>query len=173
MGDRKWFSLCILILSIVIAPTLSHGFLDYLFSGSASRDAIDNSAVGDLRAWWTGNPAYQFNPYYSGPAQPQQNPGQNQAQQPAQAPPQINYYPPQGGGYPQPAQQQYSAYPQGQPQPAQQPYPQQMPQQQYPMTPQQYQGMQQQAQTPQYQGMQQPAQQYQPGPQQQFYPGRQ
>ena len=41
------------------------------FLGGASRDAIDNSALGDLRAWWTGNPGYVFNPWWSGPSNAQ------------------------------------------------------------------------------------------------------
>ncbi len=56
-----------MLLFLMTSTVPSYGFLDYFFSGSASRDAIDNSAVGDLRAWWTGNPGYQFNPYWSGP----------------------------------------------------------------------------------------------------------
>ncbi len=110
----------------VLAVTPSHAFLDYLFSGSASRDAIDNSAVGDLRAWWSGNPVYTFNPYYSGPAstgQPQQQQGQQQ--QVMQQQPSVNFYPggqagaygdqqqypaPQYGGYGTAPQQQQGTY---------------------------------------------------------------
>ena len=64
-----------MVVFLITSTVPSYGFLDYFFSGSASRDAIDNSAVGDLRAWWTGNPGYQFNPYWSGP-QPNQQQGQ-------------------------------------------------------------------------------------------------
>ena len=64
-----------MLLFLMTSTVPSYGFLDYFFSGSGSRDAIDNSAVGDLRAWWTGNPGYQFNPYWSGP-QPNQQQGQ-------------------------------------------------------------------------------------------------
>lgn len=92
---RKFVALGILFLTLVAASP-GHCFFDYLFGGAASRDAIDNSTVGDLRAWWTGNPAYQFNPYYSG-SNPQQ--GQQQGGQQMQAPPvqqpYINYVPPQ------------------------------------------------------------------------------
>ena len=55
-----------IILFLITSTVPSYAFLDYFFSGSASRDAIDNSALGDLRAWWTGNPGYQFNPYWFG-----------------------------------------------------------------------------------------------------------
>jgi hypothetical protein len=58
---KKIFVIIVVIVSL--SPvTSSFAFLDYLLSGSSSRDAIDNSAVGDLRSWWTGNPAYTFNP---------------------------------------------------------------------------------------------------------------
>jgi hypothetical protein len=110
------------------ATSNSFAFLDYLFSGSSSRDAIDNSAVGDIRAWWSGNPAYQFNPYYSGTQNPGQAPVQ-QPQQPAQPPqPTINYYPPSQSGsqyeqpqyqpqyQPQAIPQQQAQYGYGQPQ---------------------------------------------------------
>ncbi|MGD9818763.1 MAG: hypothetical protein AB7V04_08675 [Desulfomonilaceae bacterium] len=141
------------IVLMVVALTLffcgpSHAFLDYLFSGSGSRDAIDNSAVGDLRAWWSGNPVYNFNPYYSGSATMGQ---QQQVQQQQQAMPQasINYVPggQQGGGYDsaqQPGSYGYQGYspgggyqqaPQGmygQAQPSFQPAPQQY----YPTQPQ-------------------------------------
>jgi hypothetical protein len=139
------------------ATSNSFAFLDYLFSGSSSRDAIDNSAVGDLRAWWSGNPAYQFNPYYSGTQNPGQAPGQ-QPQQPAQPPqPIVNYYPPSQSGSP---------YQYEQPQYQPQYQPQAMPQQQA-----QY-GYGQ----PQQQALQPPQQTYQaqPGipqyPQQQMAP---
>jgi hypothetical protein len=184
----------LLCMLTVAAP--AHAFLDYLFGGSASRDAIDNSAVGDLRAWWTGNPAYQFNPYYS---PQQQNPVQNQASQGGQqmgAPqaqaPNVSYYPPQGGQQPyygqpqadpqgmaqqyQGAPPQYQTAPQGYLQiPAQQ-YQQTMPQQ-YQAAPQQYQAAPQSylpagqppAQYPPQAYQQQVPQQYQTAPQ--AYPG--
>jgi len=185
----KKFLLATAIVLMMASAVPSYAFLDYLFSGSASRDAIDNSALGDLRAWWTGNPAYQFNPYYSGPT-----PGTGQAGpggQPAggqgsysvggpQAPaqqlqqqPGASYYPPQApqgyGQYPQqPAQPGYGSYaPQAGPQyqPTEQQY-QAMPQQ-YQAAPQQYQAMPQQYQAApqQYQAM---PQQYQAAPQQQY-----
>ncbi|HMK35262.1 MAG TPA: hypothetical protein VK463_09370, partial [Desulfomonilaceae bacterium] len=153
-----------LILPLALACTLiatapAHAFLDYLFGGSSSRDAIDNSAIGDLRAWWTGNPAYQFNPYYS----PQQNnPLQNQQQGNQQMgypgtpqmgtqapPPNITYNPPQnqqpyyGQFDPNPQQQQYQL-----PSQQYQTMPQQAPQQ-YQAMPQQYQAAPQQYQLPQ------------------------
>lgn len=123
-----------MFLIFLCSTSNSFAFLDYLFSGSSSRDAIDNNVVGDLRSWWSGNPAYQFNPYYSGAQQFGQNQGQ-QAAQPAQPPqPTINYYPPsQAGGQYQPQYQPQGMAPQ---QPAQYGYsqPQQMyqgPQQAY------------------------------------------
>jgi hypothetical protein len=138
--------LTVAALMSVAAP--SYGFLDYLFSGGSSRDAIENSAVGDIRAWWTGNPVYQFNPYYTGA--PQQHFSGQQAGQATQAPTQGYYQgapaTQYGQGYP-PANVTYSGgqapqggYPQGYPQPQQQPqaayygqpYPQ--PVQQQPMT---------------------------------------
>jgi hypothetical protein len=155
-------------LMLLICPAVpSHAFLDYLFSGSSSRDAIDNSAVGDLRSWWTGNPAYVFNPYYSGAT------NQNNASQGQPAPQQqeatVNYVPAQGAygqqppqGYPQ---QQYQAAPQQYQQPQQYAQPQQYqqaPQQQYPA--QQYAPQPQQAQAQPY-GAQQVPQQYQNAPQ--------
>jgi hypothetical protein len=150
-----------------------HAFLDYLFGGSHTRDAIDNSAVGDLRAWWTGNPVYQFNPYYSGNPNPGQQGGGNMppgqtfdmqgsapsygaGQDPYQPQPQasVTYFPPQGQQYGYgsygPPQQAYGApgaamqY-QGVPQAYQQ-VPQQYQQvpQQYQQIPQQYQQVPQQ-----------------------------
>jgi hypothetical protein len=180
----------IILLLLAAWPSSCPAFLDYLFSGSASRDAIDNSAVGDLRAWWTGNPAYQFNPWYT-PSQPAPAPtaaGQQPAQQgsysvtPSQAgqgqyPPQpeASYYPSQAPqGYGQPA---YGGYPQQAASPQGFQGYQQAPQQ-YQTAPQQYQGMPQQYQTapqqyqtpPQYQTTPQQypvaQQQYQPMPQQ-------
>lgn len=144
-----------MVVFLITSTVPSYGFLDYFFSGSASRDAIDNSAVGDLRAWWTGNPGYQFNPYWSGPQPNQQgqqtnpsNPASTQGYSPMGAPsagtsqappPTVNYYPQQPPG--QPAQGMYGATPQ-----------------QYQQAPQQYQASPQQ--------YQQAPQQYQPAPQQ-------
>jgi hypothetical protein len=192
----KKIILPVVIVCMLAVAVPAHAFLDYLFGGSASRDAIDNSAVGDIRAWWTGNPAYQFNPYYS--AQ-QQNPVQGQAAQgqqmgaPQMQPPTVTHYPPQDAQQPyygqtpvEPQQgmmqQQYQTMPQ-QYQTAPQGY-QQMPQQQYQAMPQQYQAAPQaympQGQPPaQYppQAYQQTApQQYQAAPQAypaaaQQYPG--
>ena len=45
---KKIFVTMVVFLSLASVSN-SFAFLDYLFSGSASRDAIDNSAVGDLR----------------------------------------------------------------------------------------------------------------------------
>lgn len=109
---KKIFVTMVVFLSLASVSN-SFAFLDYLFSGSASRDAIDNSAVGDFRAWWSGNPVYTFNPYYSGgqAGSPQGQQG-GQAPQMAQPQPQqpiINYYPPGGQGSPsQYGQQQYA-----------------------------------------------------------------
>jgi hypothetical protein len=158
-----------MLLFLIASTVPSYGFLDYLFSGSASRDAIDNSAVGDLRAWWTGNPGYQFNPYWSGNQSTNQqqqptnplNPASTQGYSPMSAPspgtpqaapPTVTYYP---------QQQQQGAYGQGQPaQPMYGAAPQQyqQPPQQYQTVPQQYQASPQQ--------YQQVPQQYQPAPQQ-------
>ncbi len=112
-----------MVVFLITSTVPSYGFLDYFFSGSASRDAIDNSAVGDLRAWWTGNPGYQFNPYWSGPQPNQQgqqanpsNPASTQGYSPMGAPsagtsqappPTVKYYPqqaPQGAYGPSPGQ---------------------------------------------------------------------
>ena len=156
-----------MLLFLMTSTVPSYGFLDYFFSGSGSRDAIDNSAVGDLRAWWTGNPGYQFNPYWSGPQPNQQqgqqtnplNPASTQGYSPMgspsagtpQAPPTVNYYPQQAPG--QPAQGMYGGTPQQY---------QQAPQQ-YQASPQQYQQVPQQYQAPPQQYQQVP-QQYQPAP---------
>ncbi len=104
----------ILIVASQLAVTVpSHAFFDWLFSGGASRDAIDNSALGDLRAWWTGNPGYVFNPWWSGPSNPQGQgtAGQSygpQAPYPQMPQPTITYSSPQApqAGYAQPMQQQ-------------------------------------------------------------------
>jgi hypothetical protein len=175
----KKLILPVALLCMLTVAVPAHAFLDYLFGGSASRDAIDNSAVGDIRAWWSGNPAYQFNPYYS---PQQQNPAQNQAAQGGQqmgAPqaqaPNVNYHPPQGAQQPyygqpqagpqgmqqyQGAQQQYQTAPQGY---------QQIPAQQYQAAPQQYQTAPQSyppaQQYPPQAYQQQVPQQYQPAPQ--------
>ena len=165
----KKFALFGMLLFLMTSTVPSYGFLDYFFSGSGSRDAIDNSAVGDLRAWWTGNPGYQFNPYWSGPQPNQQqgqqtnplNPASTQGYSPMgspsagtpQAPPTVNYYPQQAPG--QPAQGMYGGTPQQY---------QQAPQQ-YQASPQQYQQVPQQYQAPPQQYQQVP-QQYQPAPQQ-------
>jgi hypothetical protein len=124
------------LLSLLVAAGPSYAFLDYLFGGSSSRDAIDNSAVGDMRAWWTGNPSYQFNPWGGGqPPQQQQQQQQTGAQPPqptvnfsgqqqvppsspggvypqqmAPTPPGVVY--PQGGVPGQPMAQQYQSAPQ-------------------------------------------------------------
>ena len=166
------------MLTMVAVP--GHCFIDYLFGGSATTDSIGNNVVGDLRAWWTGNPVYNFNPYYSGGNQPGQpnaptQPGQNmnslqnapQYYPPQNQQPSVTYYPPQGQqyGYAQgqgqpPMQQQYPPAPQGyQTQPA--PPPQAYYQGPGPQQQQAYQGPQQQQA---YQGPQQ--QQAYQGPQQ-------
>jgi hypothetical protein len=161
------------LMCMITVAVPAHAFLDYLFGGSQSRDAIDNSAVGDLRAWWSGNPAYQFNPYYS---PQQQNPTQGQAAQggqqmgaPQVQPPTVNYYPQQGGQ--QPYYGQPSAGPQGmgqQYQGAPQGY-QQMPAQHYQAMPQQYQPAPQSYMPPGQPPAQYPSQAYQqPLPQQQY-----
>jgi hypothetical protein len=129
----------VIIIVILFAAIPSYAFLNYLFSGGASQDAIDNSAVGDLRAWWTGNPVYKFNPYLTGPVQPmpgapgaadqpgmpgQPMPGGGTASQYQQ--PTINFVPPQGARnpyrqtYQQPVQQMPYGYRQGYQQPMQQ-----------------------------------------------------
>ena len=189
-------NLVLVIIAIIMLSSIpSYGFLNYLFSGDASKNAVDNSAVGDLRAWWTGNPVYKFNPYHSGPAQPMAGapgapgqggmPGQpmpaggmaSQYQQPT-----INFTPPHGAAnpygqtYQQPMQQMPQGYGQGYQQPmqqagnpyGQQAYPQPMQQGPNPYYPQQvYQQPVQQAP----QGYPAPAQggyQYQQNFQQQY-----
>lgn len=132
---KKIFIIVVVFVSLN-AVSNSFAFLDYLFSGSSSRDAIGNSAVGDLRAWWSGNPVYTFNPYYSGgnAAMPQGQQGA-QTSQPQPQPPTVNYYPPAGGSPYQYGQQQYAPQ---QAAPQQYGYGQQPQQQMY----QQAQGMQ-------------------------------
>jgi hypothetical protein len=180
------------IVLVMASAVPGHAFLDYLFSGGSSRDAIDNSALGDLRAWYTGNPAYQFNPWYSGPSAPNQPASGGQAPGaqgsysvggPQTAPQQ--YQQPGGSYYPSQAPQGYGQYQQMQPgggsygpqagpqyQPDAQQY-QAGPQQQYQAMPQQYQAppaQQYQAMPQQYQAPSQPyqamPQQYQAAPQQ-------
>ncbi len=172
----------IILLTLAFIPWLAvpgDCFIDYLFGGSATSDAIGNNVVGDLRSWWSGNPVYNFNPYYSGGNQPGQNNqgtagGQNQGAPPQaynqqNQQPSVTYYPPQGQQYnynqgqQQPMQQQqYQAAPQPyqmQQQAPPQAYYQQGPQQQYQGPPQGYEQVPQQ----QYQG---PPQGYEQGPQQ-------
>jgi hypothetical protein len=171
----------IILLTLAFIPWLAvpgDCFIDYLFGGSATSDAIGNNVVGDLRSWWSGNPVYNFNPYYSGGNQPGQNNqgtagGQNQGAPPQaynqqNQQPSVTYYPPQGQQYnynqgqQQPMQQQYQAAPQPyqmQQQAPPQAYYQQGSQQQYQGPPQGYEQVPQQ----QYQG---PPQGYEQGPQQ-------
>lgn len=181
--------ICIMALVLMLAPvTPGHAFFDYLFGGSHTRDSIDNSAVGDLRAWWTGNPGYQFNPYWSGgtnPAQQQQGAspsagepqgysqmGYGQGADQPQPQASVHYFPGQGqqfgGGYDQSGQamqyQQQPQYYQQQPQYYQQPAPQ------YQASPQQYQYQQVPQMSPQ-QAPQYYPQQYQGAPQAAQYPG--
>ena len=150
-------NLVIVIIVVIVSSSIpSYGFLNYLFSGGASQDAVDNSAVGDLRAWWTGNPVYKFNPYLTGPVQPvtgtpgagaqpgmpgQPMPTGGMASQYPQ--PTINFIPPQGAAnqygqtYQQPPQQMPYGYGQGYQQPMQQmanPYGQQVYQPPMPQT---------------------------------------
>ena len=134
---KKLFIALVILVSVNFVSN-SFAFLDYLFSGSSSRDAIDNTAVGDLRAWWSGNPVYTFNPYYSG-GQTGMPQGQQSAQPPQTVQPQqpiVSYYPPSQGGAAYPyGQQQYAP----QPQMYQQQPMQAAPAPQYPMGPQTYQ----------------------------------
>ncbi|MCA1961520.1 MAG: hypothetical protein LDL33_12075 [Desulfomonile sp.] len=136
---------------ITAAAMPAHAFLNYLFGGDSSREAVENSALGDLRAWWTGNPVYTFDPFYSGqtPQAPQgRAPSAGYGQQ--QPAPIMQYIPPQ-----QAPAGQYGQY--GQPMqpapqamygpPMQQPMPPQAMQQPMPMQP-----MQPQAYGAPYQG---------------------
>jgi hypothetical protein len=171
-GSMKKLMFVVIILTPLAIAAPGYTFFDWLFSGGASRDAIDNSALGDLRAWWTGNPGYVFNPWWSGPSNPGaqgMSPGAPsygpQAAYPQMPQPSVSYYPPQGSpaGYGQSMQQpygqgmtagvqQYPAAPQNY-----QPAPQ------YQMAPQAYQTAPQAYQTaPQYQQM---PQTYQSAPQ--------
>lgn len=109
----------ILLLVIVLASVPAHGFVNWLFGGSSNRGAIGNSVAGDLRGWWTGNPVYYFNPFYSGGQPPVQG---NQAAPTVQqyGTGQGSYsYGPQGGSmqyqqpgaaYPTPQQGGYYQY---------------------------------------------------------------
>lgn len=157
---RNLISLVCLLMVLGAVP--AYGFLDYFFSGgNEGGETIGNSVVGDLRSWWTGNPAYNFNPYYSGSPLPQQGPTQPPTEryvpgmqgQPPQAgygaypPASTTYYPPQGAQAP-PGQGYYPPV-QQQPVPmAQQPYQQ----------PYQQPAVQPQMQQPVMQPMQQPVQ---------------
>jgi hypothetical protein len=105
----KRYLTLLVFLVMVLASVPSYAFVDWLFGGSSTRGAIGNSVVGDLRGWWTGNPVYYFNPYYSGSQPPAQG---SQA-----APPTVQYAPGQGssayapqGGYNQ-YQQPAATYP--------------------------------------------------------------
>ncbi len=131
-----------IVAAILASATPSHAFLDYLFGGAGSRDAIGNSVVGDLRAWWSGNPVYTFDPYYSGPATqstgaPGTPPGsygqapypgstQGYGSAPQYSQPTMTFTPPTGAvgaygqPYQQPVQQMASPYPQGYSAPMQQ-----------------------------------------------------
>ena len=181
----KKYALLGMLLFLVASTVPSYGFLDYLFSGSASRDAIDNSVLGDFRAWWTGNPGYTFNPFWSGNQTNQQqgrqanptNPASTQgyspmgAASPGMSPtpqPTVSYYPQQvpqgayGQSVTQPAQPAYGGAPQ---QYQANPQQYQANPQQYQANPQQYQAnpQQYQANPQQYQAS---PQQYQASPQQ-------
>ena len=61
---KRNLGLMILLIMIVSAAP-AHAFLDYLFGGDSNAGAIGNSVTGDFRAWWSGNPVYNFNPWYS------------------------------------------------------------------------------------------------------------
>lgn len=161
----KKIVLLVVLMGVLVASTPSHGFLDYLFSGSASKGAIGNSVAGDLRAWWTGNPIYNYNPYYAGPnTQAPANQGQGaygpSGSQGNYQRPSMQYYPPQ---------QAQGSYGQGYPQYTQQPAPGYAPQPEaYQQQPQAYPGSYQQQ--PQsypggYQGQPQAYQYQAPGPQ--------
>ena len=172
----KKFGAISLLAILLVFPAQVFCFIDYLFGGSAMSDSIGNNVIGDLRAWWTGNPVYNFNPYYSGGNQGLPVPNQNQAPafqtmpqqsyvQPSQQP-EVSYYPqqgPQSYGYPQqqamqqpaPVQQRFQQVPQQvqrpvpQPQARYQPAPQQ---QYYQRQPQQFYQQSQAVQQPQPQG---------------------
>jgi hypothetical protein len=179
MKNRLFVITVTMLLMVWHAPAMA--FLDYLFGGDSSRGAVENSAIGDLRAWYTGNPIYQFNPYYSNNSQTDplaQPPGlMPQQQQPspsqgatagAQPQPSIQYVPPQGPpqaaygyGQPGPAQQYGGQYqPQYQPQAQPQYQPQAQPQYQ-PQAQPQY-----QQQAPAYQNQPMAQQPYQQMPMQ-------
>ncbi|MBM3299592.1 MAG: hypothetical protein FJY85_06540, partial [Deltaproteobacteria bacterium] len=99
----KRFVLLMVLTFMAATASPCYSFLDYLFGGAHTRDSIDNSAVGDLRAWWSGNPVYQFNPYYSGSPNPAQQGGNMPPGQPLD---QQRYSPPFGGGQDYQPQQQ-------------------------------------------------------------------
>ncbi len=98
----------LLVVATAVAEAPAYGFLNYIFSGSSS-DAIENSVLGDLRAWWTGDPVYNFNPYYSGrnpmetgyPASPGMTPDQSGAYAAPQGSYMQQYQQPQQGYQPQ------------------------------------------------------------------------
>lgn len=157
---KAWLVLLVAALTVTAVP--SWAFVDYLFGGSNS-GAVGNSVLGDVRAWWTGNPVYEFNPFYRGQTNPQQmqSQGQQQDQQytgqfgadTSAPPPAVNYYGPQ----------QQSPMPYGMPNQA----PQAAPQAAYP--PQGYAPQpQQQYYQPQAQAQPQPSYQSNYGPQQQY-----
>jgi hypothetical protein len=148
---KRNLGLMILLIMIVSAAP-AHAFLDYLFGGDSNAGAIGNSVTGDFRAWWSGNPVYNFNPWYSQTNNAARNlrPGgstygaaggsysinQSRPGGYAQGTPPMgqSYYPPQGAQpqYGQPGGGYYP--PQGMPQQYQQPSagyypPQGMPQQ--------------------------------------------
>lgn len=164
---KKWCATALVMCAVLVAAP-SYAFFDYLFSGGDSRDAIDNSAIGELRAWWTGNPVYNFNPYYSGPAQNPVGPNQPQQDLAAQQPT-VNFYPPGGGAYygqpiPQAAPPAYPGGGYQQPQYG-------LPVQQYPGQPQVYQPAPQMYQAPMPLQTYQAPQTYQPLPAPQVYQG--
>ncbi len=160
-----------LILAVIMCVTVvtvpSYAFVNYLFGGASNRGAIGNSALGDIRSWWSGNPVYQFNPFYSAPSK--QSPmqagipgyGSSRRASGGSAIPQQGTHTSilvgpggQTGGYGQ--QQGY--------------YQQQYPQQAYTQQGQQYQmPAQQQYQAPAQQQYQMPAQQQYQMPAQQQY----
>jgi hypothetical protein len=183
--SMKRIAVAAAVLWMAVCANPGYAFVDYLFGGSSNKGAIDNSALGDMRAWWTGNPVYQFNPYYSGSNSNQNAQGQQQAA-PQIPQPNVSFYPPQsapvGPQYGQTAPpaygapQQYAQPQQAYPQPAQGYAPQPGYQQQQAYPPQQAYPQQQAYQAPQGYGAptgyQAPPQQgYQPQPQQQFYQG--
>jgi hypothetical protein len=152
----KKASIILALLLFVVMAGPAYCFVDYLFGGS-SRGAIDNSVVGDLRAWWSGNPAYQFNPYHTGRGMPQQS---------QQAPPSAIGSQQQMGGYPQGAPGNPQYYQQGNQNPYVQNFGPGAGQVQAPPPPA-YQNPAYRGYSP---GVQQPAPQYQAAPQPQYQP---